>query len=285
MGSLSIIKTSPMLSIQDMGREGYAAYAVPHGGVMDRNSASIAHAILGQPSHLPILEITLIAPKIQFHSASVICLTGADFDWKINNNPISLTAGIHVAAGDVLTGGSAKRGSRGYLAVEGHIQAHLHMNSVATYPLAGLGGLNGQYLSKGDQIEWSPVDTSKSTKRLRRTKLKSVFPFHPGPEFDYLLSGSKATLISKTYKIGQDADRMGLRLQGQPLTSDPMKLMKSVPVVPGMIQLPPNGLPIILLRDCQTTGGYPRIGYIPQDEHNALGQLCVGDCIQFQMME
>lgn len=270
-----------MLSIQDMGRDGYAAYAVPQGGVMDRNSASLAHTILGQSIRLPIIEVTMFAPKIEFSSEANICLTGADFNWKLNGNPISLTSVTKVVSGDLLSGGVSKEGSRGYLAIEGMIDAQNHIGSASTYPLAGLGGVHGQYLGKGDVIEWYDVETSVSTQRLKRTKLKTTFTLHPGPEYNQLTEESKHTFTSSNFKIAQDSDRMGIRLEGPPLTCIPNKLSNSVPVVPGIIQLPPSGQPIILLRDGQTTGGYPRVGYIAEVDHDSLGQLSIGEEIQF----
>lgn len=273
-----------MLSIQDKGRDGFAAYAVPQGGAIDRNSASLAHSILGQSTGLPIIEVTMLAPKIEFCSEASICLTGADFSWKLNGSLLSLTSVTRVVSGDVLSGGVSKDGLRGYLAIGGKIHAQNHIGSASTYPLAGLGGVSGQYLKKGDKIEWTEVTTFASTQRLRRTKIKKTFALHPGPEYHFLSDESKKLLASSSYKITQDSDRMGLRLKGVRLGCSPDKVTHSVPVVPGIMQLPPSGQPIILLRDGQTTGGYPRVGYISRYDHDSLGQLSLGSDISFNIV-
>lgn len=270
-----------MLSIQDMGRSGLAYFAIPSGGVMDRRAAALANAILGQEESLPLLEVSMMAPTIEFLSSAVICMTGADFGWMLNGKVIKLTQALVVAPGDVLSGDRAMHGFRGYIGIQGQLVGQRHWGSISTYPLAKLGGLDGQYLSTGSTINWDPIVPKRARKSLGQTEIKQTFVLHPGPEMDRMDKGSRSRLFERGFRISAASNRMGIRLEGEVLHCQPTQLSKSVAVVPGMIQLPPSGQAIIILRDGQTTGGYPRIGYIPQAEHDALGQVSIGSEVRF----
>jgi len=150
--SLEILQAGLMSSIQDMGRENLAYYAVPISGVMDKNAARIALLLLNQPEKSPLIECTSLPPKIRFNAPSKITLTGADFGWKINEKEVLLNTVLEIKEGDILKGRFAQTGFRGYIAINGKLEVEEVYNSHSTYTNAKIGGVNGRLLKKGDII-------------------------------------------------------------------------------------------------------------------------------------
>lgn len=276
MPSLEIIKSGLLTSIQDRGRKGMAYYAIPRSGAMDANAAKIALLLLHLAEDSPLIECTSIAPHIRFHDATQIAIAGADFSWTINNTPVQVNAVIEVQPGDVLRGKMARDGFRAYIAINGRLQLEPVYDSYATYMNAKLGGHQGRLLQKGDVIEWEehPINSLD----------RSHVPILLGPEYDFLSAEAQQQLVTQEYLVSSDSNRMGLRLQGDPLESSAYQLAHSVPILPGFIQLPPSGLPIIILQDGQISGGYPRIAYVPSRYLAALNQIPLGGRFRFRMV-
>lgn len=275
MAILEIIKPGLMTSIQDLGRKGLAFYAIPRSGVMDRNAAKIALLLLNEKEESPLIECTSLAPQILFKSPAQIAITGADFNWRINDEKVNRNTLLNVKKGDVLKGQFAKDGLRGYIAVKGKLKLDKVYDSFSTYTNARIGGLDGRLLKRGDVLKWTSVENKESDLQ--------ILPIKPGPEFSYLSEKSKEELFTNIYKINPDSNRMGIRLDGSPL-SDPLNpLENSVPVLPGFIQMPPSGLPIIVLQDGQTTGGYPRIAYVAEENLSTLNQIPLGGSLRFRI--
>lgn len=273
MPSLEIIKPGLLTTIQDMGRQGLAYYAIPPSGAMDRNAARIALLLLNLPEDAPLIECTSIAPTIKFHDAAQIAISGGDFQWALNGSPVALHTVIDVQAGDTLSGKMATDGFRAYIAINGVLQLDKVYNSYATYLNAGIGGYQGRMLKKGDLIEWEgPQDHSYDTNSI---------PILPGPEFSLLSETAQQQLRDITYTIGSDSNRMGLRLRGAQLQCSSYQLEHSLPVLPGFIQLPPSGLPIVILQDGQISGGYPRIAYLRERHLAGLNQIPLGGEVRF----
>lgn len=276
MPKLEIIKSGLMTSIQDLGRKGLAYYAIPQSGVMDKNAAKVALLLLNKNEHSPLIECTFMAPHIQFHEATQIVITGADFNWQINDRPVSRNTILNISKKDILKGLNAKDGLRGYIAIKGELMIDKIYNSYATYTNAGIGGYQGRLLKKGDVIEWKENYNNDFT--------KVIIPIQKGPEFDFLTHQSKEQLTKNQYKISSDSNRMGARLLGNKLESASYQLKYSLPVLPGFIQLPPSGVPIVVLQDGQTTGGYPRIAYIPERYLNQFNQIPLGGTFRFELL-
>ena len=268
MPSLEIIKPGLLTTIQDMGRKGLAYYAIPPSGAMDRNAARIALLLLNLPEEAPLMECTSVAPTIKFHDAAQIAISGADFQWALNGTRVVLHTVVEIQRGDILSGKMATNGLRGYIAINGTLQIDKVYHSYATYLNAGMGGYQGRMLKKGDLIEWeNEKDHNIGTNSI---------PILAGPEFSLLSETARHQLRDITYTIGSDSNRMGLRLRGERLESASYQLEHSLPVLPGFIQLPPSGLPIILLQDGQVSGGYPRIAYLRERHLAILNQIPLG---------
>lgn len=276
MGSFEIIKAGMMTSIQDLGRKGLAYFAIPTSGVMDKSAARIALLILHKNENSPLLECTSSAPEIKFNDETRIVITGADFNWKLNNEPINRNSILSVKKNDILKGNFSKDGLRGYIALGGDLEIEKVYDSFSTYTNAKLGGFQGRLLRKGDILKWENTNFVFSKNK--------IIPIKKGPEFNLLSEESMELLTSNIYKIGIDSNRMGVRLEGKKLNNTNFQLENSVPVLPGFIQLPPSGLPIIVLQDGQTTGGYPRIAYIQNKYLSELNQIPLGGGFQFQLV-
>jgi biotin-dependent carboxylase-like uncharacterized protein len=276
MGSLEIIKAGMMSSIQDLGRKGLAYFAIPNSGVMDKNAAQIALLILNKNEGSPLMECTSSAPEIKFNHATRIVITGADFNWKLNNEKINRNTILVIKKEDILKGQFAKDGLRGYIAIDGELEIEKTYDSFSTYTNAKLGGFQGRLLRKGDILKWKDSDFPFSKNK--------IIPIKKGPEFYFLTKKSIQLLPSNIYKIGIDSNRMGVRLEGVKLESSSYQLKNSLPVLPGFIQLPPSGQPIIVLQDGQTTGGYPRIAYIQERYLAVLNQIPLGGELQFEFV-
>ncbi len=270
---LEIVKPGLLSSFQDLGRKGLSYYAIPNSGVMDRNAAQIALLLLDKGHEEPVLECTSLAPTIRFHAATRIAITGADFSWKLNGTYVGVNNVLEIKSGDLLEGGFAKDKLRGYIGFQGELILSSVYGSKSTLLSAAFGGFAGRSLRKGDKIFWQ--DQTKLEKDVKH------FFLYPGPEFNLLEQESRSRLCSQKYTISTDSNRMGLRLSGVPLKAVSYQLSYSAPLLPGFIQLPPSGQPIIVLQDGQTTGGYIRIAYIREVQLSKLNQIPLGQQLSF----
>ena len=268
MPSLEIIKAGLMTSIQDMGRKGLAYYAIPNAGVMDKNAAKIALLLLNKSEDDPLIECTSSAPHIEFLAPTQIAITGADFQWTVNDEAVQINRVIDIQEGDILKGKFARTGLRGYIAINGKLKIEKIYGSYSTYMNAGLGSLQGRLLKKGDVITWEAANDDFSG--------GITIPIYKGPEYDCLTEHSKFLLVSEPYTIGSDSNRMGARLKGAALDSSLFQLDNSLPILPGFIQLPPGGQPIVVLQDGQSSGGYPRIAYLQEKYLSVFNQIPLG---------
>jgi antagonist of KipI len=272
--SLEILQAGLMTSVQDMGREGLAYFAVPKSGVMDKNAAKIALLLLNQAENNPLIECTSLPPKIRFNTATKIALTGADFGWKVNEKEVPLNTVLEIKEGDILKGRFAQTGFRGYIAVAGKLEVEEVYNSHSTYTNAKIGGVKGRLLQNGDTISWKS--------EIYYSSDYQVIKIQKGPEFDYLNENAKEELTKNIYQVSPDSNRMGARLKGTRLESKSYQLEYSLPVLPGFIQLPPSGLPIVVLQDGQVSGGYPRIAYIQERYLSVFNQIPLSGRFRFE---
>jgi biotin-dependent carboxylase-like uncharacterized protein len=287
MTKLEVLEPGLFTTIQDEGRPGFRKFGVPVSGAMDQKAYALANEIVGNEKGAAVLELTLKGGRFKFLSSGVIAITGAGMSAVRNGIPIPMHKPIEVKPGDVLKLGHAKRGCRTYLAIQGSIQLDQVMGSYSTYTQGAFGGLEGRMLQKGDILKWN----GSSPKVMSREISKEEIPYYStevevrvyeGLECDWLNEEARNEFLGTVFRVGQSSNRMGIRLEGNKL-SPPSKEMISSPVIPGIIQLPPSGYPIILMNDGQTVGGYPRIAKVPDVELWRLGQLKPGDKVRFKL--
>ncbi|MGI4744347.1 MAG: biotin-dependent carboxyltransferase family protein [Janthinobacterium lividum] len=302
--SLEIIRPGLLTTVQDLGRFGYQSAGVVVSGALDAVALRQANLLVGNAQHAAGLEITLLGPRIRFAAAHLIALAGADLAATLNGQPVGLNRPVGVGAGAELAFGRPVAGSRAYLAVAGGVAVAPVLGSRATYLRAGLGGLHGRSLRAGDQL---PVgEPSLAGEKIRQaigahkqsaaTWVQATwaagwwpYPAHrphylramPGPEYEQFSASSQRAFWEETFCVSPQADRMGYRLLGPDLQRTTSAELLSSAVTAGTVQVPAGGQAIVLLADCQTTGGYPRLAQVITADLGALAQLRPGQQFQF----
>ncbi len=288
---LTILKAGLMTTIQDLGRYGYQKYGIIVSGAMDPLAHRIANLLVGNEESAPAIEITLSGPRIRFDKEAVIALSGGDLSPSVNGVSVKSYTPIWIKAGDVLDFGEAISGCRTYLAIQGGIDVPTVLDSTSTYLRAGIGGFYGRMLKAGDRIGFLHNDISeytinftggwsisqelkvKPTDRIRVTK---------GRQYDLFRKESRNAFFKEPFKISNQSDRMGYRLNGPKLLLKENKELISEAVSHGSIQVPSDGNPIILLADRQTIGGYPKIAQIASVDLSVAAQKRPGEEVFFE---
>ncbi len=287
MGRLTVIGPGLFTTIQDKGRFGYRAFGVPVSGSMDMESYRMANELVGNPANSPALEMTLSGGSYRFDSEAIIAVTGASAPVVLAETKVQMNTTIRVNPGEVLSIGAVTRGARLYLAIRGDWELEKVMSSYSTYTMGNFGGMNGRSLQNGDILVWNDLqatfrETEVDKSRIRYFSSKVSIKIMKGPEWDLLSSETQQQLLSSKFEVDSKSNRMGIRLKGERLRVSDLQMVSS-PVLPGIIQLPPNGHPIILMNDGQTIGGYPRIAKVLDEELWRLGQVKSGDVIRFRL--
>jgi len=269
-------------TIQDLGRRDYQHLGVPLSGAMDQHALKSANAILGNDENCAVLEITMLGPNLEFCCDTVITISGADLQPKLNGIKIRLFSATNVKTGDVLSFGRLIKGFRAYLAVSKGFQTEDILNSKSMYK----GLTAASRLQKGDLIKLIP--TNHINNKYAYVKFDGnidvdIIVVNKGPEFEHLNDKQINQLFGQEFTISKENNRMAYQLD-ELITNSLYEIITSL-VMPGTIQLTPLGKLIILMRDCQTTGGYPRILQLSEYSISVLAQKKVGDKIIFKLEE
>lgn len=265
---IRILKGGMLTTVQDLGRTGYQSQGFSVAGVMDVRSFKIANLLLDNPENEAVLEFTLIGPTLEFTSATIIAITGGDFSPTINGEPAPMYTAIYMNKGDVLKFGSARTGSRGYIAFSSYLDIPVVMGSRCTNMKSGIGGFKGRKLQNGDYIgfrikrRYLPFFLSRKLEPDNfdqdQTKVRVVM----GPQDGKFSKQGIQTFLTSEYTVTSDFDRMGCRLEGAFIAPKERSDIISDGIAFGSIQVPSHGKPIILLADRQTTGGYAKIATV-----------------------
>ncbi|MET3497405.1 biotin-dependent carboxyltransferase family protein [Variovorax boronicumulans] len=273
-------KPGLLASVQDLGRHGHRQLGICPGGALDVLALTLANRLVGNADGAAGLELTMGGCELRFEADTRIALAGDDFDAHLDGVPLRPCWSVPVSTGQVLklqganAPGAKKAGLRTWLAVAGGIDVAPVLGSRSTDLKAGFGGHEGRALRKGDKL---PLGASRLDAAQRARK-----PFGlrgpdwgaeeadgaialrvlPGPEFEQFTLAARDLLWGERWRITSQSNRMGSRLAGTELKRKQAGDMLSSGVIPGTIQVPPTGQPIILMGDAQTTGGYPRIGVV-----------------------
>ena len=283
--NITVLSPGPLTTVQDMGRFGAMDTGFSPGGAMDHSSLVLANLLVGNSPEEGVLEMTLMGASLRFSCDTVISLTGADMTPKINGIPVPGYQSLFVKKGDELTTGYAKSGMRGYLAVAGGFDLPRVMGSLSTNLKCKIGGFQGRKLSQGDQI---PLKRSSSEAFPVRSLPPLAMPgdvlsLHviPGPQDDAFTPAGMAHFFTEEYTVSQTSDRMGIRLEGTSVESHNGVDIISDAVTSGSVQIPPSGMPLIMMADRQTTGGYAKIATVISADLDSLAQARPGCHIRF----
>jgi len=277
---ISVLNPGIYCTIQDLGRTGFAHVGVPVSGAMDLHSASIGNQLLNNKRTAAVLEIPFGGCKLQFEKELTICLTGADFNPTVNGELMALNSVFKVPKGAVLSFGSQRYGVRTYLCVLGGFDTEKVFKSRSYYK----GVTAGSYLQKGEVLN---VGFNEPLKQQSYAKIKvdlqhfltNEIQASKGPEFELLSDKEQNTLLNTLFTVSKDNNRMGYQLEE--LIGNNLKPILTSAVLPGTVQLTPSGKLIILMRDCQVTGGYPRVLQLSEAAISTLGQKTAGDEVRF----
>lgn len=290
--SILFKKAGILTTAQDLGRTGFRRFGINPNGAMDKTAARLINILLGNNENEAVLEVHFPAPQVLFEADAVIALGGADFGGKIGAEKIENWRPVLVKKGNILSFEKKISGNRAYFAVKGGFQIEKWLESAATNLKAEIGGFEGGKLKEGDRIFFNQWTKDK----LQRTNYKispSLLPLYnsfptvrvtKGAEFKDLTEPSKQTFVLEDYKIRQESDRMGFRFEGAGLVLRNRQELLSSAVNFGTIQLLPNNQLIILMADHQTTGGYPRIAHVIENDLPLVAQLGANDKIAFKII-
>jgi biotin-dependent carboxylase-like uncharacterized protein len=280
---LEVLHPGIYACVQDMGRKGVGSLGLPSAGVMDAYSAKLANLLLQNDENDAVLEITFGGCLLRFTTPTLMAVTGADFSAKINGNTIGLNTAIPVEAGDTLSFGKKQFGCRTYLAVKGGFRTSVILGSRSFYK-----GITPDFrIRKEDKLPYipypeSPVVTNASIKiDTGHFTGRQLLCYH-GPEYDWLSKQQQEALRSTTFTLSNDSNRMGIRLN-EPLPNQLPSMLTSA-VLPGTVQLTPSGQLIILMRDGQVTGGYPRVLQLTEAVISRLAQKGSGEAVGFVIL-
>ncbi len=278
-----------LTTVQDLGRYGYQRYGVSICGAMDRTALRLANRLLGNPDGAAGLEITLHGPELEFDGTSTIAVTGADLSPALNGSPISMWTALRVRAGDSLRFGARRAGARAYIAFHGGIDVPHVLGSRSTHLRSGIGGLEGRAVKAGDHL-WTIVspepDRQSSASRIPESLLPLYEPSRRlrvilGPQAEWFRADSISLFLAHRYTVSPHSDRIGFRLTGPGLFHKGLRNMPSAATTIGSIQVPPDRQPILLMADCQTTGGYPNLATLISADQSFAAQLAPGDSVGF----
>ncbi len=290
--ALDVLDPGLLTTVQDGGRRGWARYGVPPSGPVDAAAFRAANALVGNPPDAAGLEITLTGPTLRARQACLIAVCGAEFELWAGDVPVPPWHAVYLRAGDCLRFGERQRGARAYLAVAGGLALPAFLGSQATYLPGEFGGVGGRAVRAGDVLPLGPPpgDPVAGAGRRWPDAQRPAYAPHPtarvilGPQADAFTAAGLATFLSAEYVITPHSDRMGMRLQGPPVPRAGAADIVSDGVVMGSIQIPPDGQPIIMLADHQTTGGYPKIATVVQDDLPLLAQALPGARVRFAQL-
>jgi antagonist of KipI len=278
-----------LTTVQDLGREGFGPLGVSPSGAADAVSLRLGNRLVGNPEGAAGLEMTLLGGTFVFPQGAVIALTGSDFGATLDSAAASLWRSIEVKPGQTLRVGSTRSGARCYLCVQGGIVVKPLLGSASTHLLSGLGGYQGRALLKGDvlQVALTTAPFQKNTiapRAVEQLAPRKLLRVTPGPQTETFPEASRRRFYAGTYRVAEDSNRMGLRLEGPAIAHDSSGEMITEGVSLGAVQITSGGSPIILFVEQQTTGGYPKIANVISADFHSLGQLRPRDEIRFELV-
>ncbi len=286
--SLHVLKPGSCCTVQDLGRQGVASRGFSSGGAMDQYAARAANALVDNSADAALIEVTLGGFQFEVDGPVDMAVCGAEAPLQINQRYVESWRTHALEAGDIVTLGFAQRGARLYVALAGGAVVAPRLGSSSTVLRESIGGYHGRALRAGDAVELAPRELSMQPRRFsvtHRHRFGGVVNLlaSAGPQWQQLSREGRRRLVGDVFQVSQQCDRMGYRLQSdEPLQSLPGMLSEGVGL--GAVQLPNNGHPIVLMRDHQTMGGYPKPLVLLPEGVDALGQCRPGDAVKFTLL-
>ncbi len=296
--NLTVTRAGFLASIQDLGRIGHRQFGVSTGGALDLHAMRIANFLVGNDESAAGLEITQGNVRIRFEDERIISWCGGDYEVRVASYSICSGHSALVLPGDELSISGPQQGCRGWLAISGGIAVPSVLGSRSTDLRGNFGGLDGRALRDGDTLPLgkNPERTKVWMENLRTERIagwsapkpwSQTVIAHPvlrvvrGTDWNRFNASTHHALTSEPFTVSTDSDRMGVRLTGPELRRTDDVDLVSEAVAPGTMQVPPSGKPILLLGDCQTIGGYPKIAHVITVDFSVAAQFRAGDHVSF----
>ncbi len=285
MTALEIIQCSPGMSVQDAGRSGYRRFGVSTAGAMDRRALALANILVGNQTDTAALELPLSGATFRIVGGPVLVAAGGPgTTLTLSGQPVPEHTSVQAVGGDTIAVGAPLEGVYSYLAVEGGIKTVPVLGSRSFHRRSGIGG---DLLSPGDRLPChggSARTPLLFPERIRYDGAEDAVRIIAGPQAGFFEEQTWSGFLSARYRISPQSDRMGLRLDGPGLRSAKGHDILSEGVAPGSIQVPGDGHPIVLGRDCQTSGGYPKIATVISADLDRLAQIPIGRDVSFRLV-
>lgn len=292
--SLEIVNGGALTTVQDLGRFGYMNKGFQVSGAVDDQAMRLANILVGNDQKEAVLEATIMGPTIRFTAPAVIAMAGANMTPKLNGTPLPLYEAVEVHAGDTLMCGFAMTGCRGYLAVAGGFAIEPVLGSRSTNLKCGLGGYEGRALKTGDVLELRAEKATLPHMEKRKVNAAEgsfqtpvsadklpVLRVVQGPQSEYFTEKGLKTFTEQAYTVTQDSNRMACKLSGEAIEFVTSGDIISDGITTGSVQISSSGMPIVMLADHQTTGGYAKIGTVISTDIPAIGQRKPGEKVRF----
>ncbi|MCU0492303.1 MAG: biotin-dependent carboxyltransferase family protein [Chloroflexaceae bacterium] len=288
---LHLLSPGMLATVEDLGRPAARRFGVPGGGAMDSFALAAANRLVGNPPGAAALELTGGGARFVFQGLTLFALTGADFAAQLDEVPLRPWTAVLARAGQELrlSGRRGGWGARAYLALAGGVDVPVVLGSCSTCLAGGFGGYHGRVLWAGDTLPTGPTvgdgtryaGVTWPTQRRPAYQVEPTLRVLPGPHGHHLSNAVLKQLCHAPFQVSATSNRMGYRLEGTRLAVKPGVSLPSLGVLPGVIQLPPDGAPILLMADAQTTGGYPIVGMVISADLPLAAQLLPGDRLRF----
>lgn len=287
---IEVIKPGILTTLQDLGRIGFQQYGMVVSGAMDSFALQVGNILVGNEMNEVGLEITMTGPVLRTKCDQIICITGANLQPKIENRPIPMWQSVIWKTGELLHFSGGIEGARAYITVAGGLDLPEVMGSCSTYLTGKLGGYQGRALQSGDMLKVKDMNglplhvigSKLSSRFIPPYSKKTVLRVILGPHQEFFTVEGIELFLSSKYQVTPLSNRMGIRLQGEPIMHIDRADILSCAVTFGSIQVPADGQPIILMADRQTTGGYTQIGIVISIDLPLVAQLLPGDQLSFQ---
>ncbi|MBZ6076620.1 biotin-dependent carboxyltransferase family protein [Microvirga puerhi] len=288
MTALVIKSCGPMTSLQDHGRYGYQRFGVSPSGAMDRRGLALANALVGNAPETGAIEFMHLGGAVTAVGGDLrIALAGADCSLTVDGKPVAVHTSALLKEGETAEIGHARQGTFAYLAVAGGFTIAPELGSLSFHLRSGMGGLQGQPLQPGDRLPCQDGEQDGTLMHLPGEPLNDDGPIRVmlGPQDDYFTLDAIRTFLESEYSVSPQADRMGLQLAGPILTHANGFNIVSDGIIEGHIQVPGSGQPIVLMRDRQTAGGYPKIATVISADLGRLAQIRPGESVRFRAVD
>jgi len=288
---LEVVDPGPLLTLQDAGRPGLAHLGVPPSGAADPFGFAVANALIGAPAGAPALEVTLGGAELLVVETCAVAIGGADLGAQRDDGRRLAAGAVHrLPSGAHIRFEGGASGMRAYLGLAGGVAAARVLGSASTWAPGTAHGVLGTALRPADRILPARPGDLETCGRAwpadlapHPAAIAGSIRFVPGPDDERLPAGAREGFPTTDWQASAATDRMGIRLEGPPLP--PGEELLSHPVVPGAVQVPPDGRPLVLFVDGPTIGGYPVIGVVPRADLPRLGQVRPGEILRFEAQD